>query len=263
MASDLAPDAGRRGPVRKRDRHHLISPLGNRFRCLDDRWIILNMPEVRWWGPFCKTVERAELLEDERFVSVKDRFDNMPALIEILDEVMATKTLAEWGRIFDDAGLIWGPASSIDELANDPQAAAIGLFPTIEHPEGAFRTVAAPMRITGADIRPRGPAPALGGDTDAVLARSATRPTKPRRSARRGSSGTDGRSFASVVGRVRSTRGRGRQWAHLATTKGSDLMLTTRRILTCSLCAAPSRSPRAATTMTTNPRRRNRRRRRP
>ena len=26
------------------------------------------------------------------------------------------------------------------------------------------------MRITGADIRPRGPAPALGGDTDAVLA---------------------------------------------------------------------------------------------
>jgi crotonobetainyl-CoA:carnitine CoA-transferase CaiB-like acyl-CoA transferase len=26
------------------------------------------------------------------------------------------------------------------------------------------------MRISGADIRPRGPAPALGGDTDAVLA---------------------------------------------------------------------------------------------
>ena len=110
--------------------------------------------------PFCKTVERAELLEDERFLTVKDRFDNMPALIDILDEVMATKTLVEWGRIFDDAGLIWGPASSIDELANDPQAAAIGMFPTIEHPEGDFRTVAAPMRITGADIRPRGPAPA-------------------------------------------------------------------------------------------------------
>ncbi len=170
MASDLAPTLVDGAPVRKRDRHHLITPLGNRFRCADDRWIILNMPEVRWWAPFCKTIERPELLEDERFLTVKDRFDNMAALIDILDEVMATKPLAEWGRICDDAGLIWGPASSIDELARDPQAEAIGLFPTIEHPEGDFRTVAAPMRIAGADIRPRGPAPAVGADTDDVLA---------------------------------------------------------------------------------------------
>ncbi len=170
MASDLAPTLVDGAPVRKRDRHHLITPLGNRFRCADDRWIILNMPEVRWWEPFCRTVGVPEVLEDERFLTVKDRFDNMPALIDILDAAMATKTLAEWGRIMDDAGLIWGPAASIDELANDPQAAAIGLFPTIEHPEGDFRTVAAPMRSTGADIRPRGPAPAVGADTEAVLA---------------------------------------------------------------------------------------------
>jgi crotonobetainyl-CoA:carnitine CoA-transferase CaiB-like acyl-CoA transferase len=170
MASDLAPTLVDGAPVRKRDRHHLITPLGNRFRCADDRWIILNMPEVRWWEPFCTTVGVPEVLEDERFLTVKDRFDNMPALIDILDAAMATKTLAEWGRIMDDAGLIWGPAASIDELADDPQAAAIGLFPTIEHPEGDFRTVAAPMRISGADIRPRGPAPAVGADTEAVLA---------------------------------------------------------------------------------------------
>jgi crotonobetainyl-CoA:carnitine CoA-transferase CaiB-like acyl-CoA transferase len=171
MATDLAPTLVDGAPVRKRDRHHLITPLGNRFRCADDRWIILNMPEVRWWAPFCKTIERPELLDDERFGTVKDRFDNMPALIDIIDEAMATRTLAEWGKIFDDAGLIWGPASSIDELAVDPQAEAIGLFPTIEHPEGDFRTVAAPMRIIGADIHPRGPAPAVGADTAAVLAR--------------------------------------------------------------------------------------------
>lgn len=170
MATDLAPTLVDGAPVRKRDRHHLITPLGNRFRCADDRWIILNMPEERWWAPFCKTIERPELLEDERFTTVKDRFDNMPVLIDLIDETMATKTLAEWGRIFDDAGLIWGPAASIDELAADPQAEAIGLFPTIAHPEGDFRTVAAPMRILGAEIRPRGPAPAVGADTAAVLA---------------------------------------------------------------------------------------------
>ncbi len=169
MASDLAPTLVDGRPVGKRDRHHLITALGNRFRCSDDRWIILNMPETRWWAPFCKTIERPEILEDPRFGTVKERFDNMPALIDLLDEAMATRTLAEWGRIFDEAGLIWGPASSIDELAADPQAAATGVFPTIEHPEGDFRTVGAPMRISGADIHPRGPAPALGADTVDVL----------------------------------------------------------------------------------------------
>jgi crotonobetainyl-CoA:carnitine CoA-transferase CaiB-like acyl-CoA transferase len=169
MASDLAPTLVDGYPVTKRDRHHLISPLANRFRCQDDRWIILNMPETRWWAPFCKTVERPEWLEDDRFGTVKDRFDNMPALTDLLDEVFATRPMAEWGRIFDEAGLIWGPASSIAELAADPQAEAIGIFPTIEHPDGDFRTVGTPMRIAGVEIRPRGPAPALGADTETIL----------------------------------------------------------------------------------------------
>lgn len=169
MASDLATTLVDGHLTSKRDRKHLISPLGNRFPCGDGRWIILNMPEARWWAPFCTTIERPDLIDDPRFATVKDRFDNMPELIDVLDEAFAAHTLAEWGKIFDDAGLIWGPAATIAELANDPQAAAIGLFPTVAHPEGDFRTVGAPMRISGADIHPRGPAPAIGADTESVL----------------------------------------------------------------------------------------------
>ncbi len=171
MASDLAPTLVDGHLSTKRDRYHLISPLANRFPCGDGRWIILNMPELRWWEPFCRTVERADLLEDPRFGSVRDRFDNMPELIEELDAAFSAHSLAEWGALFDEAGLIWGPAATVAELAADPQAAAIGLFPTVSHPEGDFRTVAAPIRIAGVDIRPRGPAPAVGADTAAVLER--------------------------------------------------------------------------------------------
>ena len=170
MASDLAATLVDGRSPSKRDRHHLIAPLANRFRCADDRWIVLNMPEVRWWAPFCEAVGRPDVLDDPRFGTVRERFDNMPALIDLLDEVFASRPLAEWGRIFDEAGLIWGPASTIAELAADPQAAAIELFPTVEHPTGPFRTVAAPIRIAGADIRPRGPAPALGAHSTEVLA---------------------------------------------------------------------------------------------
>lgn len=169
MASDLSAVLIDGRQPTKRDRRHLITPLANRFRCGDDRWIILNMPEPRWWPGFCETIGRPEILDDSRFASPKDRFDNMPDLIDLLDEAFATKTIDEWGTIFDEAGLIWGPASTMAELADDPQAAAIGLFPEIDHPGGPFRTVAAPIGVRDAEIGPRGPAPTLAEHTVEVL----------------------------------------------------------------------------------------------
>ena len=170
MASDLSAVLIDGRQPTKRDRRNLITPLANRFRCGDDRWIILNMPEPRWWPGFCTAIERRELLDDPRFASPRDRFDNMAELIDLIDEAFVTRPLDEWGRIFDDAGLIWGPASTMAELAADPQAEAIGLFPDIEHPAGAFRTVAVPIGIHGADIAPQGPAPGLAEHTIEVLA---------------------------------------------------------------------------------------------
>ncbi len=169
MASDLAAVLIDGRQPTKRDRRHVIAPLANRFRTGDDRWMIFNMPEVRWWAKFCVAVDLAHLLDDPRFVTPRDRFENMPELIDLIDARFAEKTLAEWAEILDGNGLIWGPASTMAELVRDPQAEAIGLFPEIEHSSGAFRTVASPIGIRGADIGPRGLAPDLGADTEAVL----------------------------------------------------------------------------------------------
>ena len=169
MATDLSAVLVDGRQPSKRDRHHLITPLSNRFPCGDGRWIVLNMPEVHWWPRFCEAVGRTEWLEDPRFDTPKGRFDNMPELVGLIDEVFATKALHEWGRIFDEAGLIWGPAATLVELSQDPQAHAAGFFPEVEHPDGRFRTVAAPLRIQGADVGPRGPAPEVGQHTAEVL----------------------------------------------------------------------------------------------
>ena len=127
------------------------------------------MPELRWWAPFCEAFGHPEWVADPRFDTMKNRFDNMPALIDLMDAEFATRPRDEWGRIFDEAGLIWGPASTLAELAADPQAEAAGLFPTIDHPAGRFRTVAVPVHIDGADVGPRGPAPDIGQHTEEVL----------------------------------------------------------------------------------------------
>jgi CoA:oxalate CoA-transferase len=78
--------------------------------------------------------------------------------------------MAEWGRVFDEYRFIWGPAATLSELATDPQAESLHLYPRVTDPDaGDFRTVGAPIHIAGADITPRGPAPALGSHTRDVL----------------------------------------------------------------------------------------------
>jgi crotonobetainyl-CoA:carnitine CoA-transferase CaiB-like acyl-CoA transferase len=156
------PVPGRRG------RRHALQES---FRCADDRWILLFMPEPHWWPRFCEAVGRPEWADDPRFETVATRFDHMPEITDLMDELFAGRTLAEWGRLFDEARLTWAPAATIAEVADDPHATAIGMFPTLQHPQvGEFRTVAAPMRLRGVDLTPRALAPELGQHTREVLA---------------------------------------------------------------------------------------------
>jgi crotonobetainyl-CoA:carnitine CoA-transferase CaiB-like acyl-CoA transferase len=150
----------------RRSRNHA---LHGAYRCADDRWILLFMPEPKWWPLFCNAVGHPEWIDDERFVDIPTRRANMSVLTDLMDPLFAERTLAEWGELFDAEGFIWGPGSTIADFAADPQAEAVGLFPTIDHPDGAFRTIGAPLSIAGADVRPRGPAPEIGEHTAAVL----------------------------------------------------------------------------------------------
>ena len=112
---------------------------------------------------------RPEWVDDPRLATVATRFEHMPQVTDLMDELFATRTLAEWGAAFDEAGLTWGPAATVSEVAADPHLRRSGRSP-VEHPVvGAFRTVAVPMRLRGADIGPRGPAPELGQHTREVL----------------------------------------------------------------------------------------------
>jgi crotonobetainyl-CoA:carnitine CoA-transferase CaiB-like acyl-CoA transferase len=169
MATDLSAVLIDGQEPTKRDRHHLITPLANRFLCGDGRWLVLTMPEVHWWDRFCGPFGHPEWVTDPRFDTTKKRYDNMPELVELMDAEFVTRPRDEWARIFDDAGLIWGPASTMSELVADPQAEAAGLFRPIDHPAGRFRTVAVPVHIDGIDVGPRGPAPTIGQHTEEVL----------------------------------------------------------------------------------------------
>ncbi len=170
QASDFAVTAVDRAPVRRRARHQQIIITANRFPCGDGHWIVLNMPEDAWWPRVCRALDLDRLLADDRLRSVKGRFDHMPEVLAEFDAAFGRRSRDEWGRVFDEHGLIWGPVLSLHEVVDDPQAEAIGMFPTIVHPDlGPYRTVGIPARFGGADVGPRGPSPRLGEHTRSLL----------------------------------------------------------------------------------------------
>lgn len=170
QATDFGTTAVDRAPVRRRKREEQLSVTANRYPCGDGKWIVLNNPQPKYWPNFCRALGREELIHDERFEEPRGRYENMTALVQIVDETLKARGRDDWGKAFDANGIIWGPVLTLDEVTSDLQAEAIGLFPTIEHPEfGSYRTVNAPMRFKEMNVQPRGPSPAIGGDSRSVL----------------------------------------------------------------------------------------------
>jgi len=110
------------------------------------------------------------LEKDERFTTLQNRAVNRKELIAILDEVFATRTLAEWDKALDEQGIIWAPAQTLTEVVNDPQARARGAFAKMEHPNaGEVEIVDMPIKFGKSEVGVRGPAPELGQHTEEVL----------------------------------------------------------------------------------------------
>lgn len=135
QATDYSVTAVDKAPLRQRGRRNQIIATANRYPCGDGKWVVFNMPNDSAWPHFARTIGCESALDDERFVDLRSRFKNMPALVDIVDQALAARSRDEWGPIFDNANLIWGPVLALHEVVVDPQAIALGLFPTITSPE--------------------------------------------------------------------------------------------------------------------------------
>jgi crotonobetainyl-CoA:carnitine CoA-transferase CaiB-like acyl-CoA transferase len=132
------------------------------------RFWMLGLEGDRHWPNVLRAVERPELADDVRFAGLFDRAANAAALVAVFDEIFATRTRDEWGRIFDREGVWWAPVQAIHEFVDDPQAMAAGCFVPIEDGDGAGRAVATPADFAGRG-RPAGPIPEMGQHTEEVL----------------------------------------------------------------------------------------------
>lgn len=122
------------------------------------------------WEKFCRLTGHPELIDDPRFCKLADRVRNIDLTSSTTAEIMATKTTAEWLKIFDKSGVPTIVVNTLEDLATDPHLNATGFWKFYDHPtEGRLRMPSFPVNFgaTPADIRRH--APSLGEHTSEIL----------------------------------------------------------------------------------------------
>jgi crotonobetainyl-CoA:carnitine CoA-transferase CaiB-like acyl-CoA transferase len=135
-----------------------------------DGYIFVMCVLPKFWEALCAIAGLPELTADARFATPAARKDNRDALMSILDPVFARASTADWMRKL--AGRVpAAPILSLPEALENAYARETGVIESFRHP-GTGRDigmVASPIRLDGARPSSRA-APALGADTDAILA---------------------------------------------------------------------------------------------
>jgi crotonobetainyl-CoA:carnitine CoA-transferase CaiB-like acyl-CoA transferase len=152
-------------------RKTVLNPLSNYYQTGDKKWIQLVCPQSqRYWPGFCKAAAREDLEHDPRFNSHENRMKNNIILISIIDELMLTKGRDEWGKLFDENGVIWGTVLTYSEVVNDPQVLENEYIVEVPHPRyGSIKLIASPLQFSKTPAKIRFTAPECGQHNEEIL----------------------------------------------------------------------------------------------
>ncbi|MFQ5860385.1 MAG: CaiB/BaiF CoA transferase family protein [Dehalococcoidia bacterium] len=148
-----------------------MNPLSNSYRAGDGRWMLLHMAQVpRYWPLLCRALERPDLESDPRFQANETIREHSAEAVRLLDSIFATRPRDEWGRRFDEHGVVWAPIQSLEEVVSDPQLEANEWCFQVDYPKAkGVRLLKSPYHFSTVPHTFRMPAPSLGQHTREVL----------------------------------------------------------------------------------------------
>lgn len=136
-----------------------------------DGWIVIAVGNDEQFARFAKAAGAAELAEDERFATNRERVRHRDELLETLVPTIRTRACDEWLEQFRAAGVPAGPINDVGEAFRDPQAAARDAVWSVDHESlGETPLVANALRhLSRTPARASSGPPLLGQHTAAVL----------------------------------------------------------------------------------------------
>jgi itaconate CoA-transferase len=159
---------GGKEPPRTGASHAAIAPYGP-FECGDGEIIFLGLQNEREWERFCEVVlEQPALADDERFESNSERVENVEALRQAIEGVLAQFSSEVAIERLDEAKIANARMRDVRGFLDHPQLEARDRWREVGSPVGPLRALLPPATMDGTEPV-MAPIPSVGEHTDAVL----------------------------------------------------------------------------------------------
>ena len=116
-----------------------------------DGWLFVMCQTPKFWGLFCKAIDRPDLLADERFSTPADRLANRETLQEAIEETLGGDSTAHWLELLSGQVPV-ARVNDIGQALDNPFVEEVGMTNSVEYPgrEGGLRMLSSPFRVDGA-----------------------------------------------------------------------------------------------------------------
>lgn len=140
------------------------------FRCADG-YMLAGAPNDAAWARFCEALEWTELAQDARFASGASRVEQRNTLVPMLEERFGRRPVAYWAERFEARNVACAPLHTVEQVMAHPQVLANHMVVAARDAQGETQQlVGTPFKLTDGGGTAATAPPALGVDTDAVLA---------------------------------------------------------------------------------------------
>jgi crotonobetainyl-CoA:carnitine CoA-transferase CaiB-like acyl-CoA transferase len=136
-----------------------------------DRPITLGLGNDGIFKRFWQAVGQPAVGEDPRYATNAKRCEVRAEIVEKTQAVLRTQPRAHWLKLFVEHNVPAGPVNSADEVANDPELIARGLFYTVTQGERKVPQVGLGIAVDDSNASWRSAPPLLGEHNEAVLAK--------------------------------------------------------------------------------------------
>lgn len=132
--------------------------------------LILAVGNDGQYAKFCDVAGHPELASDVRFAKNTDRVKNRAILVPLLEQIMLTRTKADWLSALEAAKVPCGAINNLSEVFADPQVLARNMVSTWQHPhQKDLKLVASPLKLSRTPVRQAHVPPQLGQHTSQLL----------------------------------------------------------------------------------------------
>jgi crotonobetainyl-CoA:carnitine CoA-transferase CaiB-like acyl-CoA transferase len=164
FGESFVPPEGNMGYTR------LLNTARRPYATMDGYLAVLPYTDQNWQDLF-DIAGRDDLKTDPRFVDMETRTKHSQEVYDLLGEIVATKTSAEWQEKLDARHVPVQVVVKKEELLEHEQLTATGFWQTQEHPtEGTLRLPSPPVQFSKTPSSVRRLQPRLGEHSREILA---------------------------------------------------------------------------------------------